>query len=309
MVQPDVAAGRLQPNLATLRNTTNGTAAPAATTARRCGTCAPTGSNAATAPASYPQVVASRATATAPATRSAAANQTSRNSDPVAGGSCRAWPVPPRQPTCGRARRRAPGLCGDVLGRRPDHVRAATVRRSGRPTAIIAARATTGARSPTQNRRASPQVRGSVKRCVADYRPLRSRQSPICETVLGTYLQLRIGCGQSCAAAHANGTCGASGCARVCQTGYGDCDTSSPDCEAPLDTAANCGACGVACPTDRPLCSGPRGAGVPGRVRGPAGRRLRRLVHQSAVRSAPLRPAAWLPIYQACERGHCCPAT
>ena len=27
----------------------------------------------------------------------------------------------------------------------------------------------------------------------------------------------------------------------------------------PLDTAANCGGCGTACPTDRPLCGGPRG--------------------------------------------------
>jgi hypothetical protein len=81
---------------------------------------------------------------------------------------------------------------------------------------------------------------------------------PGCETLISTFFDC-LGCGDSCAAAHATGTCGAAGCARVCHPGRGNCDPTKPDCETALDTGTSCGACSAACPADRPLCGGPRG--------------------------------------------------
>jgi hypothetical protein len=96
-----------------------------------------------------------------------------------------------------------------------------------------------------------------VEKCAAnraDCDPVRSG----CETALRTFSDCR-GCGDSCAAAHATGTCQAAGCTHLCDPGFGDCAPAHPDCETPLDTAENCGACGNACPPDRPLCGGSRG--------------------------------------------------
>jgi hypothetical protein len=94
------------------------------------------------------------------------------------------------------------------------------------------------------------------QRCVAraaDCDPAR----PGCETTLGTFYQCR-GCGDSCATAHAAGTCTAAGCASACDPGRGDCRKDAPDCETALDSGEHCGACGAACPAERPLCAGPR---------------------------------------------------
>lgn len=51
--------------------------------------------------------------------------------------------------------------------------------------------------------------------------------------------------------------CEAGVCSVVCSAGWGDCDASSATgCETSLETVANCGACGVACPSSggTPVC-------------------------------------------------------
>ncbi|MCC6873842.1 MAG: hypothetical protein IT378_05965, partial [Sandaracinaceae bacterium] len=56
------------------------------------------------------------------------------------------------------------------------------------------------------------------------------------------------GCGTVCASAtNATAVC-AGGCRLLCNTGFADCDTTSPDCEVNTRTdSANCGRCGQAC--------------------------------------------------------------
>ncbi|HEY8431592.1 MAG TPA: hypothetical protein VIL20_24600, partial [Sandaracinaceae bacterium] len=57
------------------------------------------------------------------------------------------------------------------------------------------------------------------------------------------------GCGRPCELANAEAACSSGTCAvAACAPGFGDCnDDASDGCEAALDTAANCGACGVSC--------------------------------------------------------------
>lgn len=59
-------------------------------------------------------------------------------------------------------------------------------------------------------------------------------------------------CSHVCSFANAEPSCNAGSCAIArCDDGYADCDGDAANgCEAELDTAANCGACGVSCETD-----------------------------------------------------------
>ena len=81
-----------------------------------------------------------------------------------------------------------------------------------------------------------------------------------CETALHTDERCD-GCADSCLTrwAHRPGTCvetaGTFGCeAGPCETGFGDCDPASPDCETQLSSLAACGACGVACDAGSQIC-------------------------------------------------------
>lgn len=58
-------------------------------------------------------------------------------------------------------------------------------------------------------------------------------------------------CGRVCTATHATPVCSAGSCAfSSCQGGFGNCDgMAGNDCEATLNTTANCGSCGTVCPT------------------------------------------------------------
>ncbi|MFT3770593.1 MAG: DNRLRE domain-containing protein [Minicystis sp.] len=57
------------------------------------------------------------------------------------------------------------------------------------------------------------------------------------------------GAAASCpAGAHSTPTCVNGACGLACAPGYGNCDNNPQNgCEAPLDTSANCGGCGVSC--------------------------------------------------------------
>jgi hypothetical protein len=59
-------------------------------------------------------------------------------------------------------------------------------------------------------------------------------------------------CGHVCSLSNAEPTCSAGACViATCDDGFGDCDNdASNGCETALDTAANCGTCGVSCETD-----------------------------------------------------------
>lgn len=59
------------------------------------------------------------------------------------------------------------------------------------------------------------------------------------------------GCGVGCALSNAVASCSTGTCVvQSCQTGFGDCDSESPEvngCETPLDTLTDCGMCGMVC--------------------------------------------------------------
>jgi RHS repeat-associated protein len=84
-----------------------------------------------------------------------------------------------------------------------------------------------------------------------------------CEVNIATDLNNCGGCGIVCSANHVtpqcgDGTAGASKtCAGACAAGFGDCNNNkqSDGCETPLNTNANCGACGNVC-TAGQACSG-----------------------------------------------------
>ncbi len=65
------------------------------------------------------------------------------------------------------------------------------------------------------------------------------------------------GCGVKCEPTNAStASCTASLCAYTCTSGFGDCDKTGGNtngCETPLNTTANCGACGAKCDTVRSL--------------------------------------------------------
>ncbi|MEZ4302193.1 MAG: DNRLRE domain-containing protein, partial [Polyangiaceae bacterium] len=69
-----------------------------------------------------------------------------------------------------------------------------------------------------------------------------------CETTLTTLASCGA-CGQSCAPANANATCALGACEIVsCSPAFADCDGDpSNGCEAPLNAASSCGACGNVC--------------------------------------------------------------
>ncbi len=69
-----------------------------------------------------------------------------------------------------------------------------------------------------------------------------------CETSLDTATDCGA-CGMACSPAHATGACDTGTCTIAsCNAGFGDCDMMAADgCEAPLDTATDCGACGMTC--------------------------------------------------------------
>lgn len=56
-------------------------------------------------------------------------------------------------------------------------------------------------------------------------------------------------CGSACpTGAHAASICAGASCSLACDGGFGDCDGDPANgCESPLDSASNCGGCGVAC--------------------------------------------------------------
>src|SRR5262249_26570857 len=63
-------------------------------------------------------------------------------------------------------------------------------------------------------------------------------------------------CGNACTApANATAVCSSGRCGYACLSSYGDCDGNAANgCEAALNTAANCGACGNACAGANPDC-------------------------------------------------------
>jgi hypothetical protein len=69
-------------------------------------------------------------------------------------------------------------------------------------------------------------------------------------------------CGTACDTTHSapSGCSGGTSCTySSCTPGWGDCDAGAPDlngCETPLDTAAHCGGCGVACDTTHSIDAG-----------------------------------------------------
>jgi len=85
------------------------------------------------------------------------------------------------------------------------------------------------------------------------------------------------GCGLGCSNSHGTTSCNTSAgvCVPSCNdsggtpTGYGDCDTSRANgCETQLNSATNCGACGVVCSGSTPDCvNGSGGYKCQGRVK------------------------------------------
>jgi hypothetical protein len=71
------------------------------------------------------------------------------------------------------------------------------------------------------------------------------------------------GCGVRCELPNAIVGCETGVCRLgTCRPGFANCDgIESNGCEVPLDTAANCGACGVACRGATPLCGFDAGSG------------------------------------------------
>lgn len=73
-------------------------------------------------------------------------------------------------------------------------------------------------------------------------------------------------CGMVCAG-RTNSTvnCAMGRCTYTCRMGYGDCDRDATNgCEASLDSAMNCGACGVVCSGANPVCDSNMGRCVSG---------------------------------------------
>jgi hypothetical protein len=83
-----------------------------------------------------------------------------------------------------------------------------------------------------------------------------------CETSVTDDVMHCGDCATRCVYPHAAGTCTAGRCVfGPCAPGYADCNAAPADgCEAPLDTPAACGRCGVVCTGATPLCL-PDGAG------------------------------------------------
>jgi hypothetical protein len=70
-------------------------------------------------------------------------------------------------------------------------------------------------------------------------------------------------CGTACDTESGVPTCTAGSCKYACNLGYGDCQQAAPNtngCETPLNTAANCTGCGIACNTTNSLDASCNGA-------------------------------------------------
>ena len=89
----------------------------------------------------------------------------------------------------------------------------------------------------------------TVASCNAGYGNCDSVASNGCETNLGSTLAHCGACGAACSGANGTPVCRAGTCAISCTFGFGNCDgdARSNGCEAPLNTIANCNACGNAC--------------------------------------------------------------
>src|SRR5437899_3207768 len=80
-----------------------------------------------------------------------------------------------------------------------------------------------------------------------------------CETPLDTSTNCGR-CGNACTFANATSSCDGTKCTTpVCVSGYGNCETCSPDCETILNTTSHCGDCGTSCSGATPLCSSSSG--------------------------------------------------
>jgi hypothetical protein len=85
--------------------------------------------------------------------------------------------------------------------------------------------------------------------CAAGYLSCDGNPNNGCETNVSTNVASCGSCGNACTFANASATCVNGGCVMgACSSGWADCDLmASNGCETPLNTLANCGACGNAC--------------------------------------------------------------
>lgn len=61
-------------------------------------------------------------------------------------------------------------------------------------------------------------------------------------------------CGNRCEAVNGAPSCVSGNCRAVCSGGFADCDTDPTTCETAINTAMNCGGCGVTCTGGTPVC-------------------------------------------------------
>jgi hypothetical protein len=89
----------------------------------------------------------------------------------------------------------------------------------------------------------------SASVCVAGLASCDGLEANGCEAQLASDAANCGACGNACSFAHAAPECTAGACGfSVCDDGYADCDADpSNGCEAPLNTARDCGGCGSAC--------------------------------------------------------------
>ena len=88
----------------------------------------------------------------------------------------------------------------------------------------------------------------AMTECDAGWADCDSDDSNGCEVELGTVDNCSA-CGDACAFDNATANCNAGVCELgACEDNFGDCNSDSTDgCETPLNSSANCGACGITC--------------------------------------------------------------